>query len=335
MSTTSPALVCGPRTRVRRAPLGLLLLLTLALCAAQIASAGGARAASTISVNQCNGNGPGATGATTGMLCTVVVVNTINGAHRGSVTTLTRLCTLGPCAPGNGTFVTKSTSIVTSINQCNGSDHDSAHPIVCQVTVTNNISSGTTAASPVTHTTVNECVGSATGGGGKIVCAPFPASTTGATVTQCNGSGTGGGGIVHCTVDPSSVVSPAIPVRVNQCNGTGNPGGSTVTCSVHILTHVTPAAKSGGSTTGGTSKVGGSAGSTSSGTTEVKGLITSKTAGFGQVSRVPIGGVQTGGGSTSGVQHGWLFALGGVLLLASAGVGVRTLRLWRTSGVRA
>ena len=313
--------------------------MTLALCAAQIAGAAGAQAASTISVNQCNGNGPGARGATTGMLCTVDVVNTINGAHRGSVTTETRLCTLGPCAPGNGTFVTRSTSIVTSINQCNGSDNDSAHLITCKVTVTNNISSGTTAAGPVTKATVNECVGSATGGGGTIICAPYPATTTGATVTQCNGSATGGGGTDHCTVDPSSVISPAIPIRVNQCNGTGNPGGSTVTCSVRILTHITPRAKSSSSTTGGTTKSGtsaaGSSAGSSTGTTAVNGLTAANAPGFGQVSRVPAGGVQTGGGSTAGLQHSWLFALGAVLLLASAGVGVITLRIRRTSTVPA
>lgn len=334
--STIPRPTQRPRVRARRTLLGLLLL-TFALGAAQVAGAVGAQAASTISVNQCNGQGPGASGATTSMQCTVVVVNTINGAHRGSVTTLTRLCTLGPCAPGNGTFVTRSTSIVTSINQCNGSDNDSAHPIVCKVTVTNNISAGTTAASPVKHATVNQCVGSATGGGGAIVCAPYPATTTGATVTQCNGSGTGGGGTVHCTLDPASVVSPAIPVRVNQCNGTGNPGGSTVTCSVRILTHITPGPTSGSGSTGGTTKAAGSATGSSGGkasgtTTGAKGSAGSSVAGFGQVSRVPVGGVQTGGGSTSGVEHGWLFALGGVLLLASAAVGVGTLRLRQVTG---
>ena len=244
--------------------------------------------AATTSVAQCNNNGPGPMGATTAMTCTVTVVNTITSGTTHSTTTLTRQCSLGPCAPGNGTFTSSSTSLVTNVNQCNGSDNDSAHPITCRVTITNNISADTSGAHPVSAATSNQCVGSGTGGGGTVNCLPFPATTTGATVTQCNGSGNGGGGTVHCTVGSASKISPAIPIRVNQCNGTGNPGGSVVTCLTSITTNITAA-----------------------------GITASATP---QVSRVPTGGVQTGNGSTAGLQHLGLLTAGWLMLFAAAGM---------------
>jgi hypothetical protein len=318
-------------SRRRLAVLGLLLA-TLAFCVAQIMAPAGAHAA-TLSLDQCNNNGPGPSGATTAMTCSVVVVNTINGAHRGSVTTLTRTCLLGPCAPGNGTFVSSSTAIVTSVNQCNGSNNDTGQLITCTVTITNNISSGTTAAHPVTAATVNQCVGSATGGGGTVNCDPFPATTTGATVTQCNGSATGGGGTVHCTVAPESVVSPAVPVTVNQCNGTGNAGGSVVTCFVRILTHITPAATTttGTTTTGTTTKAKAAAAAKAKAAAAAKArAAAARAAAAGQVSnqvsQVPSGGVATGGGSTSGLQDRWLLLAGAGLLTVSAGSALRSRR---------
>ena len=241
--------------------------------------------AANLTIGQCNNIGPGPTGATTAMTCTVTVVNTINGGTTSSKTTVTRQCSLGPCPPGNGTFTSSSKSLVTNVNQCNGSDNDAAHPITCRVTITNNISADTPGAKPVTAATSNQCVGSGTGGGGTVNCLPFPATTTGATVTQCNGSGNGGGGTVHCTVSSTSKIAAAIPIKVNQCNGTGNPGGSVVTCLTSITTNIT---------------------------------IASGATPTAQVSRVPTGGVQTGEGSTTGVHYFWLLTLGGLLLLAAA-----------------
>jgi hypothetical protein len=240
--------------------------------------------AANLTIGQCNGIGPGPNGATTAMTCTVTVVNTISSGTTSSKTTVTRQCSLGPCPPGNGTFTTFSKSLVTNVNQCNGSDNDAAHPITCRVTITNNISADTAGAKPVAAATSNQCVGSGTGGGGTVNCSPFPATTTGATVTECNGSGNGGGGTVHCTVSSASTISAAIPIKVNQCNGTGNPGGSVVTCQTSITTKITA----------------------------------SGAAPTAQVSRVPTGGVQTGNGSTTGLQHIWLLGLGGLLLLAAA-----------------
>ena len=278
------------RLRGRAASLGLAWL-TAALAFAGLALTSPDAFAATGTVTQCNNIGPSAAGATTTMTCTVTVVNTISGAHRGSTTTVTRACSLGPCPPGNGTFVSHSTSLVTSVNQCNGSDNDSAHPITCRVTITNNISAGTPGATTVTAATVNECVGSATGGGGSLICSPNPASVTGATVTQCNGSGNGGGGTVNCSVASASRVSPAIQVKVNQCNGTGNPGGSVVTCQTRITTNITAAVPT-----------------------------TTTTTTTGQVTRIPTGGVAAGDGSTAGLlRAGWLTA--GVVLLLVAATG--------------
>ena len=69
-----------PKSQAARLPVLAVLLATLALCLAQILAPAGAHAA-TLSLDQCNNNGPGPTGATTSMQCTVVVVNTIDGAQ--------------------------------------------------------------------------------------------------------------------------------------------------------------------------------------------------------------------------------------------------------------
>jgi hypothetical protein len=221
----------------------------------------------------------------------VTVVNTIRGSFRGSTTTVKRTCALGPCPGGNGTFTTRSTRLVTLVNQCNASANDAAPPLVtCRVVITNNISAGTLHSQPVSAATVNQCVGSGTGGGkygatGPLLCSPYPASTTGATVTQCNGSVTGGGSTARCTVASSSRVSPAIPVRVNQCNGTGNKGGTLLTCSTSITTRITArVTASTGSTTGQ------------------------------QIAQPPTGGVATGQGTGAGSSRLALLALGAVLL---------------------
>ena len=56
---------------VRAVPILALLMMTVALCLAQTTSA----QAATLSLNQCNNNGPGPRGATTSMRCTVVVAD--------------------------------------------------------------------------------------------------------------------------------------------------------------------------------------------------------------------------------------------------------------------
>jgi hypothetical protein len=224
-----------------------LMLLVSAFSVAGLALPTAARAA-TVGIDQCNGHAPGAAGATTAMRCTVTVVNTISGTTTGSTTTVTRKCALGPCSTPNGSFTTRSSSLVTVIRQCNSSDNDAAHAISCSVNITNNITQNTPGAQSLTAPGVTQCVGSGKGGGGVVDCKPAPA--TGATVTQCNGSGNGGGGAVHCTVARRSAVSAAISISVNQCNGTGNVGGSGVTCTASIITHLTgPAATKPAATT--------------------------------------------------------------------------------------
>jgi hypothetical protein len=280
----------------------MAVLLAGAFSLAMAAVSPSAAQAASVSVSQCNGHGPSASGKTTGMRCTVTVVNTITKSGKtSSTTTVTRHCSLGPCAPGNGTFVTHSTNLVTSIRQCDGSDNDAAHPITCIVNVTNNIDAKAPGAQPVTAATVNQCVGSGQGGGGTVNCSPYPASTTGATVTQCNCSANGGGATVDCHVATRSKVSPAIPIRVNQCNGTGNPGGSTVHCRTSVTTNLLGAART-------------------------------TTATPAQVSRVPGGGVQAGDGTSAGLLDVRLLTLGGTLLLVSAGGVLLRRRLLQDAG---
>ena len=299
--------------------LGLAFALLLTALAAMVLASPAAHAA-TLSVDQCNNIGPGPGGATTGMNCTITVVNTISGGTSGSTTTVTRQCSLDPCPPGNGTFSSSSTDLVTSINQCNGSDNDAAHPISCSVSITNNISADTPGAT-LTTATVNQCVGSGGGGGGTVNCNPFPANTTGATVTQCNGSANGGGGTVDCALAPGSLVSPAIAITVNQCNGTGNPGGSVLTCRTSITTNLTAAPAPSASPTPTPS-------ASPTPTQSPAATVTASPTALGfvarQISRVPSGGVQAGGGSTDGLQHRGLLVFGVVLLVAAA-----LTALWR------
>ena len=239
-SHTIPAPSIGaPAAPARPTLPAMVIALMLASCAfwlAGLAAPAPAHAATT-AVDQCNGHGPGTAGATTALKCTVTVVNTISGTATSSTTTVTRECTLGPCSSPNGTSTTSSTSLVTAVRQCNSSDNDAAHPIMCSVKITNNIWRDTSGAQPLSTPTVTECVGSGKGGSGVLGCEPGPVS--GGMLTQCNGSGNGGGGVVHCTVDASSRVSGAIPITVNQCNGSGNVGGSAVTCTASIITTIT------------------------------------------------------------------------------------------------
>jgi len=321
-SETANPPVRNAQRRARYAA-ALTLLLASALSVTGLATSQEVASAATTSINQCNNIDGSPSGATTGLTCTVTVVNTINGNTRGSTTTVTRQCSLGPCPPGNGTFTTTSTSLVTTVTQCNGSANDAAPPLVtCRVSITNNISAGTPGASPVSTASVNQCVGSGTGGGkyngtGPLICNPYPASTTGATVTQCNGSATGGGSTVACSVAPTSKVSAAIPMRVNQCNGTGNKGGTLVTCSVSITTNITRGATAGTSGAPGSTPGTSGAGGSTPGTSGAGGTLTGTAGAPAQITRVPTGGIASGDGSTSGLQHGGLLELGAGLLMAA------------------
>jgi len=276
--------------------------------------------AATMVVDQCNGHGPKAEGASTGMTCTVTVVNTINGSTRSSTTTVTRLCTLGPCSTPNGTFTTHSSSLVTMVQQCNNSDNDAAHSISCEIHITNNISAGTPDAKPLTRASINHCVGSAAPP--KVRCTPFPATAGAATVTQCNGSANGGAGTVDCAVDPASRVSRAIPVRVNQCNGTGNPGGSVVSCEASLVTKITTseaAAVTSAPTTTSTPSQSPSPKATPS--------ETSTTA----PGQLLVGSAAPTDGPTDGPKSGGLLMIGAALVLAAA-LGALLYRRYAPAG---
>ena len=292
-----------------------------------------AASAADLTVDQCNNVGPGPAGATTGMTCTVTVVNTISSGTSSSTTTLTRQCSLDACPSGNGTFSSSSTSLVTLINQCNGSDNDAAHPITCRISVTNNISLDTPGAAPVSTATSNQCVGSGGGGGGTVSCSPFPATTSSATVTQCNGSANGGGGTVDCAVDPTSMVAPAIPVRINQCNGTGNAGGTVLNCRATVTTNLVaaPVAAAPSATASPTATPTSTPAPVTSTTTPTP--VASSTGAPAvatsppQVTRIPTGGVAAGGGSTAAsIRRGPLAFVGLALLLTGAGVAARRRR---------
>jgi hypothetical protein len=287
----------------------LRILLALFVVAAGLSLAGVSLAptraqAAPVSIAQCNDRLAGPAGATTGITCTVTVVNVINGGARSSTVTVTRLCSLNPCDPTDTagvlrTVTTSYTDVVTDINQCNRSGNDAAPPLItCTVTVTNNISADTPGAQPVTAATVKQCDGSGGpgqyAGQGPLVCNPFPATTTNATVTQCNGSVDGGGSAAVCSVAPASDVSPAIPITVNQCNDSGRAGGTLLTCSTSLLTNIIPVAAT-------------STPSASSGTATTP-----------QITAVPSGGVPAGADSGGGLSPSGLLALGTALLLSAA-----------------
>ena len=292
------------------------VLLTMVLMAAGLSVAGLVLAptpalAVPVTIDQCNGQNGGPAGATTGIECTVTVVNTINGGARSSTVTVTRLCSLEPCEPGDTAALLRSVTtsypdVVDEITQCNNSGNDAAPPLItCTVTVINNISADTPGAQPVTAATVNQCVGTGGGGGqyggqGPLVCNPNPASVTGATVTQCNGSVNGGGSAAVCSVAPASDVSPAIPITINQCNGSGNANGTLLTCSASVLTNITAAVV----TTTPTPTGGG--GGTATGTSTTP-----------QITLVPSGGVPAGADSGGGLSPSGLLALGTALLLSA------------------
>jgi hypothetical protein len=184
-----------------------------------------------------------------------------------------------------------SNQLTSSVTQCNGSGSGGGGTVACTVSIVNNIT-GSATPSPIT---VNQCNSSAEGGGTQptLSCNPI-GDTTGAGVTQCNGSGNGGGGTMRvlCTVDPSTQ-SAAAPTTVNQCVGSGNGGGSTVTCSSSETNDVVASGGTGGTTGSGGA---GASGTTATGTGSGAGASGTGTDsgvgnGLGTVSKVPAGSV--------------------------------------------
>ncbi len=331
-----------------------------------IASAPIAAAAATApAAAQCNplDNVPTSAPAGAGdeVSCNISVTNSTGylGSPRSTITATACLAAAGVLPPADCiTTVTMANTFVTSINQCNGIVYGGGSNVTCNVTFINDVANG----SPMSGATVNQCIGSGTGGGTQptTVCAPV-ASTTNATVTQCNGSGTGGGGSmrVKCTVTGGST---ARPVSINQCNGSSNGGGSTVTCTTTFINNVaavsptttpttgsgvTPAAgsasASGGTSSGGTTGAGGASGASSggagaasltggsgsaSGSGSSAGSAGSAGSGSptGSLGVIPTGAPQTGMGGASHSNEGALVVLGLSALAAAALVATLTTR---------
>jgi hypothetical protein len=220
----------GRRMRTLRFWLATSASLLIAAALLTLGGVVGVQSASAVAsapiVMQCN---PPAfpTGAGQQATCSVTVENTVtNQGATSSVVTATECEAAAGVLPPNGctTTVTTSSTLVTSVNQCNGI-FASGSNVDCSVTVVNNVPIGTAE----TDVTVDECVGSGAGGGATpLVCDPMTA-TTDATVTQCNGSANGGGGTMR--VICSAGGEQALAVTINQCNSSANGGGDTVHCT--------------------------------------------------------------------------------------------------------
>lgn len=171
------------------------------------------------------------------LICDVTVENNLNlttGVESSTVTTT--VCEGANGASTCGPASTESFDTLTSnVSQCNYALNGGGANLDCTVTVVNNITGAAEKDQAPTGATVNQCVGSATGGGTAMICDPFPAATSSATITQCNDSAIGGGGAtgVICTVHPSTQ-SALLPVTINQCNNSANGGGSSVTCDATL-----------------------------------------------------------------------------------------------------
>ena len=188
--------------------------------------------AATTVINQCNGTDNVGGQA---VACDVIVTNNLDLATGTTSSTVT----VKECHGAAGaefpctTSTTPSDQLTTSVDQCNGSGSGGGGTVACTVSIVNNI---TGVATP-TPATVDQCNGSGAGGGADpVLCSP-----TNVTITQCNDSGNGDGATmrVQCTVTPSTETAE-LPVTVDQCNGSGNGGGSTVTCTVSITNNVIP-----------------------------------------------------------------------------------------------
>jgi len=182
-------------------------------------------------VGQCNGE---LNASAQQIECLVVIENTLDLVNNteSSVVTVSR-CAGAPgaltCGPPTST---PSTTLTTSVTQCNGSINAGGSVLVCAVQITNTI----VGPAQTTPATVNQCSDSGQGGGDSTLNCDSYETTTGATITQCNGSVNGGGAPtrVNCSTGPSTQTS-AIPVIVNQCNGSVNGGGALAFCSVQLI----------------------------------------------------------------------------------------------------
>jgi hypothetical protein len=354
----APRVLCDAVTTLsRRAPSELMrryLVMTLAVATVLGALVVGgffgtqasSAAATAPAATQCD---PPAfpTGAGYQVTCTITIDDTVSaaGATSSTVTGTACLAAAGVTPPsGCTTTVTTSNQLVTSVDQCNGIIVGGGSNLTCDVSVVDTVPTG----AATSGVTVNQCIGSGTGGGTQptLLCAPV-ASTTNAVVTQCNGSGTGGGASLRVQCDVTGATT-ADPITVNQCNGSSNGGGSTVTCATTFTnnfvaaapttTTTVPVAGAGGTTTPTTPvAVVPAAGSPAAGTAAGSGVtgVTGTAAGAGGstgalATIVPVGSPETGLGGAAHSRNDDLLWLA-VALFAGAGlvttVGIRRRRV--------
>src|SRR5580658_4204359 len=120
-----------------------------------------------------------------------------------------------------------------SVNQCNGTDNVGGEAVACRVTVTNNLNMATGVTSSAL--TVQECHGAAHAPP-TCITSTTPSSVLVSSVTQCDGSGSGGGGTVTCEVSVvnniTGTTSPT-PATVDQCITSAEGGGTqpTMVCN--------------------------------------------------------------------------------------------------------
>jgi hypothetical protein len=181
-----------------------------------------------------------------GIICDVTIVNTIT-AIGGSATVTVYECQGSAGDPKDGakaghpctTTTTTANTPVTAISQCDGSASGGGGKLLCTVIVTNNFVGVSPGATAVT---VNQCIGS--GASITPICNPLGA-TTSAAITQCNKSANGGGASLTCTA--TGTMASALVVTIDQCNGSANGGGAFVKCSATMTNNVVPAASPSGS----------------------------------------------------------------------------------------
>jgi hypothetical protein len=137
---------------------------------------------------------------------------------------------------------------------------------------------------------------------------------------------------VQCTVDVDSTTTSILSVTVNQCNGSGAEGGATVTCRTGIINDVTPPTtdgNDGGTDEGGSRGAGPDEPGTPTGDRSVRPGIPGSPDGPGtpgtpgapgerttsQITQIPRGGADAGGGSTSRTNDGAPLIVSFTLLL--------------------
>jgi hypothetical protein len=293
----------------RRLVIAAALLAVAAVACLPLLGASSASAAP-LEVSQCNGTDNDTLQA---VECHVVVTNTVNIATgvTSSSTVVTECHNFAGELPNCSSPSTIATNdLVLSVTQCNGSGNGTKGTVICSVDVINNIVGTATPQS----VTVNQCQGSAGGGGTFLVCSSLESTDPlTATVVQCNGSGDGGGGGVTCSVGGGATAS-VIPTRVNQCIGSGRAGGAFVTCSVTFTTNIVADTgdgegegdggdgETGGETGGGTGGEtgGGTGGETDGGTGTPVTEVTPGTPGSVPAAGTPGGPRATGLGSSAG-----------------------------------